>query len=308
MPEVVPLPDRERDSLAVARLLACARAQPVDDAVDPELARRDEKISALGVPRIAGDAAEGASHGRAVGLGDADRPSVSTLLVLALLGRWSGGAGGGEGDENQESVAHASDTRFVREHSGRNTGPNPRLPDHRMADSIHVHPVAFDNLAPVLELLDSGVAIHRDDRLDVAVARLAMAPGPRASVLINVLLLLGSRVQLVWSDALALAEWIEADVAERRNLGPHTAKAAIAKAGGLSVEEVAALLGWSRATVVTQTRAAGDALTDADWGDLRTAASLRDASAMLPGSAEPVGHVVEFERVATTIGHTVVPS
>jgi hypothetical protein len=156
---------------------------------------------------------------------------------------------------------------------------------------IRLHPIAFERLREVLPLVDRDLVMGSDDASPVTTAAVRMAPGPRAQRLVAVLLALGYGVRFSWNRPAELAEWLEAQVVERRNLGPHTSKAANCKASGLTVEEAAALLGWARSTVELNYRAADERLTAEDWQALRRAAALWDAR---------IGdeHVVEFEPQA----------
>lgn len=173
-----------------------------------------------------------------------------------------------------------------------------------MAGTIHVHPLALERIEPVISLIDDSVSVVVDDDIDPAIARVRIAPGSRASTLVQILLVLGSRVLFVWPDAAELADWLETEVAERRNLGPQTSKAAVAKAAGLTTEEAAALHGWSLATAEIHSRQADDLLALDDWGDLQTAASLRSrASENVPAEAQEE-FAVEFERVASSAART----
>lgn len=159
-------------------------------------------------------------------------------------------------------------------------------------EAIYLHPEPFERLGAVFPHVDAAIEIIADGEADPATVRVRMKPGERTRKIVAVSLALGYRVQVSWWNPQDLAEWLEQQVAERRNLGPHTLKAAGCKAAGYSAEETARFCGWANATADLNLRSADDRLSAGDWKDLERAADLWDERSV------DADHIVEFEPQA----------
>jgi len=144
-----------------------------------------------------------------------------------------------------------------------------------MGDFISLHPDLHERLGPIFTFIDSGVEVRSDEHADPAIVVVRMEPGDRLRRLVAVAVALDYQVQVSWWNPQTLAGWLEQQVAVRRNLGPHTLKAAGCKASGYTAEETARFLGWANGTADLNLRTA-EGLSEADWKDLKRAAELWD--------------------------------